>query len=356
MPESIHLIVDGQRYGGWQKLRVRRSMQQIANSFEVTITEKWPGTEARRPITAGAECELALGGDRVIAGFVDDVNPSYDSESHSVTVAGRDRTGDLVDCSADGAQAKGKDLAQLAQRLCKPFDIPVAIAAGVNVGPKFDTWKPDEFATVYDILEQAARIRGVLLVSDGAGGLEITQASEQRANTELVLGENVLAASAQFSQRDVFSEYVILSQIAGSDRFNREDAAQIAGRAAGDNVARHRPNRAKAEEPSDKTACRTRAKWKRNVHYGRSRQVQYTVAGWRDGGDLWQPNRRVRIRDPFMGLDTADADSDYLIADVEFTLDDEGTRTRLTAMPPEAFARKQVPEPGSEKDDAAWGP
>lgn len=349
MPEPIDLRVDGRRYGGWQKVLVRRSMQQIANSFELTVTERWSGASTRRPILPGAEAELRLGEDRVILGYVDDVNPSYDQRSHSVTVAGRDRTGDLVDCTADAAQAKNKTLAELCERLCGPFGIPVIVAPGIDAGKRFETWKPDEFATVYDVLEQAARIRGVLLIADGAGGLTVTRASELQANTELVLGENVLAAAGQFSQRDLFSRYIIVSQTGGDDLWSGEDAAQIQGEATDPHVTRHRPNKAEAEEPSTKPECRTRAEWKRNVHFGRSRQATYTVAGWRDGDALWRHNRRVRIRDPWMGLDTT-----FLIADVEFVLDEDGARTNLTVVPPQAFDRKALPEPGSQKEELQW--
>jgi prophage tail gpP-like protein len=348
MPEPIELAVNGRRYGGWQELRVRRSMQQLANSFELTVTERWPGTDKRRPIQPGAEAELTLGGERVIRGYVDDVNPSYDSESHSVTVAGRDRSGDLVDCTAENVQAKGKRLDEHAQRLTQPFGVGVHVAPGVDVGPPFRTWKPDEFSTVYDVLEQAARFRGVLMIADGNGDIVITETSDERANTELVLGDNVLSAEGQFSERDLFSRYTVVSQTGGGDKWFGSDAAQIKGEASDESVERHRPSRAEADQPSSPAECRERAKWKRNVRHGRARQVTYTVAGWRDGADLWRPNRRVRIRDSWMGLDTA-----WQIADVEFVLDDQGARTRLTVMPPSTFDKRQIPEP-DDSGGSGW--
>ena len=41
MAEPITLRVDGQIYEGWQKVRITRSLRDIAGDFELSLTRKW---------------------------------------------------------------------------------------------------------------------------------------------------------------------------------------------------------------------------------------------------------------------------------------------------------------------------
>lgn len=338
MRPDVRLAVDGTRYGGWQRVRVRRSIEQIAGTFELAVTERWAGQDTPRPIRPGAECRVLIDGEAVITGHVDDVAVRYDSGNHSVTVRGRDQTGDLVDCSAPSVQWNGRTLLDVARELCRPYGIPVR--ADVDAGGRFERLKHNEGDSVFETLEAAARIRAVLLVSDGRGGLVITRASTRRIGTALVLGENVLSCQGEFSHRDRYSEYRVLGQRAGTDEHWGEQAAQIVGTAKDDRVTRHRPLTVLAEDQVDAAAAKERAEWERNVRWGRSQRITYTVQGWRHRDGLWAPNVLISVRDPYLGLA-----ADRLIAGVAFVLDEDGLRTELTVMPREAFERIPLPEP-----------
>ena len=343
MPD-VRLLVDGRAYGGWQRMRIRRSMERVAGEFELSVTERWPGQDARRPIRPGVACTVQVDAQTVITGYVDDVAVNYDKRNHTVTVSGRDRTGDLVDCSAPSVQWSGRTLGDVARQLCQPHGIRVRV--DTDVGGPFERLKNNEGDSVFETLEAAARVRGVLLTSNEQGDLVIARATHSRVATHLRLGDNILAGRAQLSHRDRYSNIMVKGQTIGTDIWNTEDAAHPEGSAVDTRIRRYRPLIVMAEEQVDAAAAQIRAEWERNVRFGRSQRITYTVQGWRHSSGLWRPNAMVRVEDAFTGLN-----SDRLLVGVSLLLDQDGTRAELEVMPREAFVRTRLPEPGKAEEE-----
>lgn len=331
MPETL-LKVGGRQYGGWQSIRIQRGLEQIAGAFELGITERWGGQRLARPIKPGEACQVLVDGAPVITGYVDDVRPAYDKESHRVVVAGRDKAGDLVDCSAihKSGQWSGRTLAQICADLCAPFGIRVIDRA--RASEVFPTFAIQEGETAFEALERAARMRSVLLVSDGEGNLIIDRADTTLISVELVEGRNILAAEGEFSWRERFSRYIVKGQAQGDDNLWGVAVAGQKGAATDAAITRYRPLIVLAEDQGHGATFRRRAEWERNVRLGRGNRVTVTVQGWTHPGGLWEPNRLVRVRSPFL-----DVDADLLIAAVTFTLDERGTRAELALCRREAF-------------------
>jgi prophage tail gpP-like protein len=341
---DVRLKIDGREFGGWKRISIRRGLEQLAATFELTVTERWAGQDVVRPIVPGVTCTLLVNGSPIINGYVDDIGIDYDDKSHGVIVSGRDKTGDLIDCSAPSTQFSGRTIAEVATDLCKPFGVGVKVAT--DIGGPFSRLKNNEGDSVFETLEPAARVRAILLLSDGLGNLVLARAGTQRIKEVLELGRNVLRASGSSSHRDRFSRYQVKGQMAGTDEWNAEDAAHPFGTATDNAIKRHRPLTVLAEEQVDETSAKERAEWERNVRYGRSRRISYTVKGWHHSGDLWQPGFMVPVRDKFLGVS-----DDRLISGVDLLLDDKGFNTKLDLLPRQSFERMELPEPG---EDEAW--
>lgn len=350
---DVRLKIDGALYGGWQEIRILRSIEHLTGQFSLSVTERWAEQDEPRPIREGAACQVLIDDTPLITGYVDDVDLSYDATSHTVNVSGRDRTGDLVDCSAPvkGGTLNGQTLLSAAQRLCAPFGIPVVNELGSApevVRDKFTALRANPGDSVFTRLDAAARVRAVLLTTDGAGNLVITRTSTQRLGTVVLLGDNVLAASARFSHRDRFSEYIVTgqSEASGTD-FAGTAAFHLEGRAQDASVKRHRPLVISATDLGGTADARRRAQWECNVRYGRSQALQYSVQGWHYApGQLWPINATVPVIDEHFGIN-----ADLLLTGVEFTLADDGTRTLLTLMPPEAFEPEPLPPTAGDRWD-----
>ncbi|HEX7124678.1 MAG TPA: hypothetical protein VF406_02740 [Thermodesulfobacteriota bacterium] len=340
MPDRVTLTVNGQRYGGWTSLEVTRSLEAIAGTFTLAVTERWPEAPVRRAIHRGDRCTVAIGDDVVLTGWVDAPRRGFDARGRTVTIRGRDATGDLVDCSAvhTPGQWRNRRLEQIAADLCRPFGIPVRRAT--DTGAPFRDVALHTGETVFEALERLCRHRAVLLVSDGQGGLVLTRAGTRRVSTVLAEGENLLAAELEDSERERYSRYVVKGQHAGDDTVGGGAAAEPQGEARDPGVKRDRPLIVLAEDQGDAGSFRERAQWEANVRAGRGTQGTATVQGWRDAtGALWTPNTLVHVRST-----TLEVDGPLLITSVTYHLSEQGSTTTLTLTRREAFDRIPLPE------------
>lgn len=339
---DLRLNIAGYAYGGWTKIHAALSIQQIANSFGLEVSETWKGQQSRRPIAKGSACTVRIDGVLVLTGYADAVPVNYDATNHTVAVNGRSKCGDLVDCSADTFDWTGLTLAAGAQKLCDPFGINVVDLAGNPY--VFASLKSNSGATVFEVIEQAARVCGVLVFSDARGNLVIARAAEYgNPVATLKLGDNVKAASSVNSIQDCFSQYVLMGQLPGSPRLTPGESAEVlAGPLRDSTVPRYRPLIVNPEWPVEGAAAEARLRMELNVRSGRGQAVTYEQIGWlRPDGLLWEPNVTALVDDDYLGIK-----GERLVADVEFILDDQaGEICKLTVMPRESFDTVPMPEP-----------
>ena len=358
MPEVV-LTVNGRRHAGWLSVTASNSLRQLSGTFGLTFTDKWPGQQEKYRIAEGAHCVLTLGGETVVNGYVDKLSPSYNADSHSLSLSGRDLCCDLADCShiGDRINFAGETLPAVARALCKPFGIEVVVEA--DCGGPLAKARYSQGDSVHDFLLKLCRLRGVLPCSYGDGKLALTAAGADHSGAKLVQGQNILTARAEFSSADRHSEYIVKGQGQAPAEFDwppdesenpEERASQRAefispkGRATDSAVRRYRPLVVLAESGGDPGAMQKRANFEAITRAGHSRALTYTVQGWQSPtGELWRINQRVTVEDGLLGIQ-----SEQLIETVSFKLDDScGTITELGVVHPDAYA----PNP----DDATAG-
>lgn len=381
---KLTLKVNGQVFSGWKSVRVRHSIEQISGTFDITYTERWPGETIGWVIPAGEYCEVLIGEHTVISGYVDKPTVGYDGNSHTLRVTGRDRTGDLVDCSAPSKAFSGLTFKQLADELCKPFGITVydetvdekkLTVSQKKIGKKGTKPKAKRVGaalpkaacqsseTVFRMLQRLARNEGVLLVSDAEGGLLLTRAGRAgRVGVTLELGKNILSAEFEESQVNLFSEITVKGQASTQDA---DGAGKMenwlspkhtvsrgnAGTAKTGNsqITRYRPLIIVAEAQADARRVKQRAEWEASNREAKSRTYKATVQGWYPSDqdrDIWRINSMVRVVDAWARID-----EDWLLAAVDFTLSDSGTLAALEFTSPKAF--DELPELPQPKAGAA---
>ena len=338
---DLALKVDSKIYAGWKEIKIQRGIRRFADTFELTLSEVWAGQDVRRPIKIDSPCQIEIDGETIITGFVDDVLPSYDANNHSVTVNGRSKLGDLVDCSQSKDEFAGKKLDYIAKNICALFGFKVIVLA--NVGEPFRKPILETGEGYQEFLSRLASYRAVHLTSNTDGDLVITRSGTNRITTALVLGENVLSASGTQSKRDRFHHYAVKGQQAADDFSFGPASAHVTGEATDEHI---RKARTTVIVPDDLTLndAKRIAEYERNIRFGESQTYTYVVNGWRHDEGLWEPNKLVRVIDAFMQLDT-----DLLITHVTFIMDDEGQRTELEVMPREALDLIPLPEPEDDE-------
>lgn len=344
------LAVGGKIYSGWTAMTVTRSIENIAGGFDLELTERWDGQAVRWPIKPGEACKVAIGGDVVIDGFVDDADISFDASSHRIRVSGRDRTGYMVDCSAVHKPDEWTlKLEQIAAVLARPFG--VAVKADVDTGGAFSPFKLQQGESAFEAIDRMCRMRAVLPISDARGGMLITRAGTARSASALIEGVNLLSANARYSWKDRYSEYLVKGQSpaggggGGSGDFVEVSAdakaATVTSTARDAGITRYRPLIVLAEGAADGASSQDRAAWEAAVRAGRGTKVTATVQGWRQAdGALWPINALAPVRSELLDLD-----DQLLIVDVRYVLDGQGTRTEIGLTRPDAYRLiKELPK------------
>jgi prophage tail gpP-like protein len=355
---QINLNINGAVHTGWKAVQVKLSMDNLSGAFHLDITDKWGSNTLLNPVAREIKpadaCTVDIEGETVITGYIDKVSPSYDSLTHGISVDGRDKAGDLVDCSIINGtgQYKGLKLEQIAQRICEPFGIPVI--TNIDTGKKFDTFNIEQGMTAFEAIQKMCKMRRCLAISDGKGRVLITRAGTDTASTPLLEGQNILAASADYDFTERYRQYVCKGQKQGDDNSSINNIRANKGVVTDEFVPRYRPLLVVADGQADGLTCFERAVFEAAVRRGKSRKFNVTVVGWLQAdGSLWGINKLVQIESKWLGvLDT------LLIAEVNFKIDQNGETTELTITSPEAYlmpADKTLSKKGGKKGDKQTG-
>lgn len=336
---ELELVLGGVSYGGWTAIYVHRSLEEVAGTFELALTERWPEHEQPLVIQPGAACVVTIAGKPVITGYVDTVDQGYDATNHTLTVSGRDKTADLVDCSATFSKGEWRNakIDQLARDLAGPFGITVRSTG--DLGAPFLTFAIEPGESAFDCLERAARQRGLLLASNGAGDLVVGHAGTGKVGTALRSGENLLAGGVRNDNAMRYSQYTVLGQRAGSDQVSGAAAAQVKAQASDAGATRYRPLVIVDEDQGDIASFQRRAKWEASVRAARALTYTALVQGWMHASGPWETNTLVQVYDPVLRLGR-----ELLVRDVDYGLDpSSGQVTQLVLTPAEAYSILQMP-------------
>ncbi|HHR4726369.1 TPA: phage baseplate assembly protein, partial [Salmonella enterica] len=311
MSSRVELFISGRIFSGWTGISVRRSLEHLAGTFSLDLM--MPGQPVPDGIKAGLPVTLKINGTTVITGYLDTVKHNLTARSHKITITGRDKTGDLVDCSAvfKGGQWHGRTLEQIAGDLCKPFGVRVIWQVDDAAAAKpFTTFTLQLSETVSDALTRAARHRGVMVTSNADGDLVFTQAGSRQAGT-LELGKNLLQADFTDDQRNRYSEYLVKGHGGGGGhKGDARMAALLAGpKGTADDkaVTRYRPKVILADHKITADGARQRAVREERRAIAKSERFVAGVRGWfREGGSLWDVNLLTRVIAPRMNVDMRD--------------------------------------------------
>jgi prophage tail gpP-like protein len=339
--QVVSLKVGGLLFSGWKSLRAEVGIEQCAGAFELGVVDRWAGQDQPWPLKAGDACQLQINGQTVVTGYIDSVRPTFDRQSHGIQVSGRDRTMDLIDCAAifKTGQWKKSKLDRIARDIATPFGIEVIVAEGADIGAAFDSYHIEEGERAFESIERAARMRAVLVTTDGTGRLILSTPSKAKVGVVLAQGVNVLSASLDISWKERFSEITIKGQGKGSASTFGDKVAHGIAKIKDEAITRYRPLVVIAEQHGLSPTFAARAEWERNVRAGRGTRATVKVQGWTyptdsaaSGEKVWKPNQLVAVDLPYLGLQ-----EDLLIAKCSYSLDESGSFTELHLAHPSAF-------------------
>lgn len=330
----------------WSDVRVKRSMESMCSSFDFVCTQEQPFNYKEWPIKMGASCQVLVDGESVLKGWIEDINVSYDKDSHTVQVSGRDATCDLVDCHKANRHYTytGSTVKRVVEDTCKPFGIkvkidPQAVAEANTVPDLAKVFYAAGGDSLIGIIYRITRLVKLYVMAGTDGSLILTVAGVRSAGTGLVLGSNVLRGSLKQSDKERYSVYYVKGFGFENEGLIKSDQwlwmngtyppsppASFPDERTG--ATRYRPYSNMMESGGNLKNIGWRSKAEAQFRIGNSRKYEYVVQGWRekDGGSLWAPNTLVNVTDSLFGLDK----QELLVEGVDYTQTDQGTLTSLS--------------------------
>jgi prophage tail gpP-like protein len=364
----VSLTVAGQVYRRWTEMEVTRDLRDIAGGFELRLIDSGRAAQAARqypaatppPIQCGQACTLALDGEPVLVGWIEDVDADETGERLEFCVRGRDRAGDLVECAPlpDGpAQFSNLTLLAFTQKVCAPFGL--SVRADIDVGAPFPTIVINPHETALAAIEKQARQRTALVVSDGVGGLILTRGGVRRGPAPLVRGDNLVSLRRHVSWRQRFSDIYVKGQSARGAGTRRgvgvvldvggapsatppatvaagAQGVLMTGHARDPEINRYRPHVRLTRSQAGMSTTQEQAEWLVRVLRGEGTDLQYGVLDWRagDAQALWRPNEVVHVSDPIAAIE-----GDMLVAGVRYIAGPRGLLTELRIVGLSAYDR-----------------
>jgi prophage tail gpP-like protein len=180
---DVVLLVGGKRYGGWKAARVINPMEALAGAFDLEVSDRWGGQGVPWPIAEEDECRVEVAGQVVIDGYIGGRSLAIDAGARSLGYSGKDKAAILVSCSVllDQWTFRRANVYDIALAVATPFGIPVYMQSGLALPAALPKLEVNPGDTAHQVIERAATASGVLVVSDGAGGILITRAGSARA-------------------------------------------------------------------------------------------------------------------------------------------------------------------------------
>lgn len=340
--ERISVVVDGYAIQGFQSVEISRSMQNGAMTFRIEAdASSWsPQAMALRngkqveiyasPDLSGPAENL---GTLLLTGAVDDYDAEITPESHSISLTGRSKGRNAIDCPPvkhKSGQIKNKTLLQAAQEFDE-FGVGWSSDQQLQQIPVIQR-SPEE--AMFDTVERYARRQGLMLVAQTDGSIKITRAGAQRHAGALTLGQApVNSMGVTVSSKHKRSPVVARGQRRdGVGKDNLRQEAQDAG-----DADEGRPALVIAEGDHTLQDLQRRAKWERLRMAAFGIRPRATVSRWRDdGGMVWTPGLLVAIVNDIEGIN-----GDFCLSTVTLTQrngdgKDAGTRARLEFVDPAA--------------------
>lgn len=341
---AVSLTVDGLDYFGWKSVEITAGLEDQARSFTLSITWKWPGQIESLPIKQGAKCQVKIGDDLVLTGWVFATPISYDHQQITTSISGRSLTADLVDCAAVNkpGQWNNQSVLAIVSALAAPYGIRVR--SEIPEGAKLSDHTIEPGETAFESIDRLLTLFRVFSTDDAKGMAVLAKpGSAVRAFDALEVGNNILTGDAPLDFSAVFSEYQVLGQKSGTDEEFGEKAAEVSAVVSDPRMTRKRVMIIQESGQMTNELAQARANWERGSRMGKALTTTYTVQGWRQSnGALWKHNSLVRVIDPIVGFERI-----MLIARVTYSLSDSGMVTTMEVGPPDGFE----PEPHDPHKD-----
>lgn len=343
---ELTITSNGTTLAGWTTTCVTVGIEVCPWLYDIQSTDKVSDSSDSVVFKPGDPCTVSIGGDLVMTGWVDRVKPSIrGKKTHGIGYAGRSKSQDAVDCSAEwpGGQINGSSVLEIATKLLTPYGITVE--GDVDTGPPIPQFNLTIGESAYSIIERLARFRGLLIYDTPEGNLKLAQAGSDIMGSGATQGMNIIDADGDWGMDQRFSTYEAF--ITATDTLqDLGNGGNLLATVTDPGVLRHRLRTIISEGGAlGNNVAKLRATWEMNRRAARSNVINLLLDSWRDtDGKLWTPNAIIPIDAPALkipdGIIWVISQATYMRNRIS------GTTCLLTCMPKDAFLPEPIILPG----------
>jgi len=341
MPNVVSLLVESSKLIGWKTISISRSMDTLCSSFDFSMVDVWEGDPVE--LVPNLPCSVSIDDTKMVTGYIDSVKIRTGRDSHIIQVHGRDKTADLVDCSAANIPGSWKnvDVIRFFSDLIRPFGL--AVTSNTSLGEKIKDYTLASGEAPFEAIQKICKDRAFVALSDSEGDLYITNSGNLTATDKLIYGQNIISADVEYDFVNRYSLYKVKGQKSGSGDSWGNSTTEIYGEATDDAIDRYRPLVITADGQITNSLANKRASWEAQTRAGRSGKLSVTIPTWRQSnGDLWDVNLLVSCDLPPFRITP---DQKLLINEIEYKQDDSaGTTCTMKLIRSDAYS----PEPPKE--------
>lgn len=168
MNRPIYLMVGGQIFDHWTSAEVTRDLKDFSGSFSFTLRDYSRALASFEHATPAPEFSLRPGwgvevyveNTPVLKGYIETVAPEIDEGTASVTISGKDKAGDLIDCAAapEGpSEFSNVKLEEAVKRIAAPYGL--SVRSEIDTGEAFPRYAIDLSENGLSAIEKGARQR-----------------------------------------------------------------------------------------------------------------------------------------------------------------------------------------------------
>ncbi len=357
----IVIEVDKIQYSNFVNASVTLRLDALSNTFAF---EAASNNARPLPFRGGEACLVFADGEQVLSGHIEVVNAAYSGRSHSITMTGRDKTGDLLDSSLPAfSDIKATTLKALCERVLDELGLSIKVideAQPDPFNPAEDISSPDPAENAFSFLEKYARKRHVLLSSDFDGNLLIVESSGvetggliQNRKDDRNTANNVVQGQVSYDQTGRYNSYLAVAQLnatAGSlaGILEAQSVADSTGKPSIDRRIRAgRQLILISEAMTSSPNSFDRADWEKNMRAARGVVYSPELVGFTDQEEnLWAINTLPQVDDEDAGINAR-----KLINTVTFSSSIDTGNTSILALVDRAAYTLQQQEPVLEDTD-----
>ena len=304
---KLELKIDNRKYSGWENVTINKSIQSIAHNFSMNIFNA-DGIS----IEDDDLIKILIDDKIFFTGYLDDMVIGISNVKKPLSISGRSKAGDLIDCNiSENKQYNKQNIKQIISDLVKPFNISVSSSLTLEPLEIFNT-KVGE--TYFDAINRLCKQTNTLPISDDFGNIEIVKNEQNKSSIVLKDSDfKELNLPKKLSKR--FSKYIYKKEGIVTDVTD--------GSVTDDTVLRFKPFVGVNTEDKDNQDL---AKWQLNHNKVSEISLTAVVKGW----DL-EINTIVK-------LETEIVNNSFLIKDITYSKSDSGTISNVTFVSKDLYA------------------